>query len=589
MTYEIALVLALLVAAMTVLATESLPIELVALLLVAVLVAGGILDAAAAFQGLASETVVMLACVMVLSHRLTASGLIARVTRALSDGRQMGPRVTSAWLMAISAFMSGFLTNTSTTAVLIPAATDVAKRTGVHPRRYLMPLAFASMMGGSATLIGTSTNLAASGAIARMGLDPFSTFEFIGPALVITAAGIAVLTLFGPVLFPSGSDSAEHAPDHQVSFMTTLTVPEGSKFIDAAIGDSDFAALALTPLAVSRPGGRLAPHPRRKLQAGDRIIVQGLRDAILAAIKTPELEFAPDATLDPHSTAKRAVVDAVVMPGARWIGQTLRAMRAGIDPDLAIVALHRRGQDAPALIGRMRLKVGDVLLISGPRDRLQLLRQGTDLSVPDTEHPLPPSQSEGGWTLLGLFLAIALASFGVLPFSVALLLAVLLLVLAGRMTLQDCFAVINWRILILIGGMSSFGLAMLSSGAAQWLAGGVLAVLGGFGPQVLLLGLGVLTILLTQPMSNAAAALTLLPVAIEMAAQTGADPMPFVVMVTLSASMSFIAPFEPALLLVYGPGQYGFRDFPRAGGPLTLLALLLLVVLVPLFWPLGLP
>lgn len=587
MTYEIALVLALLVAAMILLATEAMQIELVALLLVAILVAAGVLDAGLAFAGFASETVVMLACVMVLSHRLTASGLIARVTRALLAGRDMGPRITSAWLMAISAFMSSFLTNTSTTAVLIPAATDIAKRTQTHPGRFLMPLAFASMMGGAATLIGTSTNLAASGAIERLGLAPFSMFEFIAPAVVITIVGITVLAVFGPMMFPANPDAAALTAQDGVPFMTSLRMTEGSEFIGLAISDVDFAALGLIPLAVSRPGGRVTPHPRRKLQTEDRLIVQGTRDAILAAIKTPALDLVSDDTFASEATARTAVVDVVLMPGARWVGQTLQVMRAEIDPDLTIIALRRRGQDAPALIDRMRLKVGDVLLISGARERLQMLRQGTDVSVLDTEHPFPPSQSEGWWTLLGLALSIVLATFGVLPFSVGLLLAVLLLVVAGRMTLQDSFAVVNWRILILIGGMSSFGLAMLSSGAAQWLAGGLLAVLGGFGPQVLLLGLGILTIVLTQPMSNAAAALTVLPVAVEMAVQTGANPLPFVVMVTLSASMSFVAPFEPALLLVYGPGQYSFRDFARAGLPLTLLTVILLVVLVPVFWPLD--
>jgi len=582
MTYEIALVLALLAAAMILLATEVVQIELVALLLVATLVATGALEAGPAFQGFASETVVMLACVMVLSHRLTASGLIARVTRALSAQRQMGAGLTSVWLMMISAFMSGFLTNTSTTAVLIPAANDVAKRSGTHPGRFLMPLAFASMMGGSATLIGTSTNLAASGAIERLGLAPFATFEFIFPALVITGVGIAVLSVFGPFLFPTVPQNAAAMPAGEDMFMTTLTVSDGSKFVDTSIGDADFAALALTPLAVSRSGGRLAAHPRRKLAAADRIIVQGTRDAILSALKTPHLELSRNT----DGGAETAVVDAVMMPGARWVGQTLRAMQADIDPALTIIGLRRRGQTAAALIGRMRMKVGDILLISGPRDRLHMLRQTADLAVHDTEHPFPPSQIEGGWTLIGLVLAIVLASFDILPFSVGLLMTVLLLVLAGRLTLQDSFAVINWRILILIGGMSSFGLAMLSSGAAQWLAAGLLAMLQGYGPQVLLLGLGVLTILLTQPMSNAAAALTLLPVAVEMAVQTGADPRPFVVMVTLSASLSFIAPFEPALLLVFGPGQYRFRDFLRAGGPLTVLSLILLVMLVPAFWPL---
>lgn len=586
MTPDIGIVLTLLVLAMVLLATEALAIELVAFLLVTALAATGVLSATVAFQGFASETVIMLACVMVLSHRLTASGLIARATKHLFEGRQMGQRRTSALLMAVSAFLSSFITNTSTTAILIPAVSDISKRTDVHPGRYLMPLAFASMMGGSATLIGTSTNLAASGAAERLGLEPFSTFEFAAVGVTISLVGITVLTLFGPLLLPRTAQGARSLQTDPPQFMTTLTVPAGSKNIGLTIGELEFGAPDVVPRAVSRAGGRFAAHPLRKLLEADRIIVAGPRDAILAVLGDPQLGFAAPLGIPAERPSKLTAVDAVLMPGARWIGQTLNAMRAQLHPDLAILALHRRGQKGPALIRRMRLKAGDVILLSGPLDLIEMLKPGPELSFLDTEQPLPPTHSEGKWTLAALLLAIVLGTTGVLPLSVSLLMAVLALVLAGRMTLQSCFAMINWRILALIGGMSSFGIAMLDSGAAYWLATNLLLILGGYGPHVLLLGLGALTILLTQPMSNAAAALTLLPVAIEMAAQVGADPRPFVVMVTLSASLSFIAPFEPALLLVYGPGQYNFRDFPRAGGPLTLLSLILLLFLVPILWPL---
>ncbi len=586
MTFEIAFVLVLLVVAMVLLATELIPIELVALLLVTALAASGVLDAGIAFQGFASETVVMLACVMVLSRRLADSGLIARITRFLFQAGQVGKRGTTARLMAVSAFMSSFITNTSTTAVLIPAVADISTRTGTHPGRFLMPMAFASMMGGSATLIGTSTNLAASGALARLGLEPFSTFEFVGVAVVVTLVGITALTLFGSLLLPRSPDDISGSSIDTPLFMTTLTVPEDSPSIGATIAELDFASISLDPLAISREGGRVAAHPRRKLLADDRIIVQGSRDAVLAVLRNPQLGLIAKFGLQPDSASKARVVDAVLMPGACWIGQTLASMRAQLGSEISILALHRRGQAQPALIGRMRLKVGDVLLLSGPQGAIQTLKDGTDLSLLDTQLPLPPTQAEGTWTLIALVLAIIAGTTGVLPLSVALLVAVLALIVAGRMTLQDSFTMINWRVLLLIGGMSSFGLAMLESGAATWLASGLLAVLGGYGPHMLLLGLGLLTILLTQPMSNAAAALTLLPVAVEMAGQVGADPRPFAVMVTLSASLSFIAPFEPALLLIYGPGEYSFKDFPRAGGPVTLLSLAILLLLVPILWPL---
>ncbi|WP_170311865.1 SLC13 family permease [Sulfitobacter sabulilitoris] len=586
MTPEIALLLVLFVGVVVMLARETLPVEQVSLLLVAVLAASGVLDADVALQGFASETVVMLACVMVLSRRLADSGLIGLMSERLARGAGMGQRRTLAWLMTVSAGVSSILTNTSTTAVLIPAVSDIARRAGVHPGRFLMPVAFASMMGGSATLIGTSTNLAGSGAMARLGLEPFGVFEFAAVGVAISLAGIAAMTLLGHWLLPRVSDTQDSAAEGGKAFMATLAVPDGASSIGKTIGDLGLGGFRVNALAVSREGGRVSADSRRKLRAADRIIVRAPRGALIDAASDPHLGLILADTTPGQIRAPNILVEAILMPGARWIGQSLRSMRRSLRPDLHVLALHRRDQTAPALIGWMRLRTGDVVLLSGPRDAIDALDRDPDLSLLEQPEPAPPTQAEGKWTLVALILAIVAGTTGLLPLSVALLLAVLTLVLSGRMSLADTFGMISWRVLILIGGMSSFGVAMLTSGTASWLAGSVLLALGGLGPVALLLGLGLLTVVLTQPMSNAAAALTVLPVAIEVASQSGADPRPFAVMVTLSASLSFIAPFEPALLLVYGPGSYAFRDFLRAGIPLTLLSLAILLLLVPVFWPL---
>ena len=586
MTPQIAFILILLVVALVVLANERLPIEQVALLLTAVLAASGILSPQTAFQGFASETVVMLACVMVLSRRLTDSGLLARLSARLRRGDNPSPRRTGAWLMGVSAGMSSVVTNTSTTAVLIPVVLEISRRIKVHPGRFLMPVAFASMMGGSATLIGTSTNLAASGVLSRLGLAPFGVFEFALVGITVSIAGIAMLTLLGPWLLPAnlpGMDDAAPKPKH---FMATFTVPAGSPSIGKAVSEIGLDTLGVTALAVSREGGRVPAHPRRKLLEADQIILRGPGDALIKIADDPGLGLKPDAPAPRDGTTHRIIAEVILMPGARWLGQSLNAARAGIGADLRAMALHRSGQTAAALVGRMRLKTGDILLLEGPRDRVEALDRDPDLSLLMPPQPGPPTAREGIYTALALLLAVVAGTTGLLPFSVALLLAVLGLVLAGRFSLQDMFGMISWRILILIGGISSFGVAMQASGTASWLAAGMVQALGDFGPLAVLLGLGLLTIVLTQPMSNAAAALTLLPVAIAVAHQMGADPRPFAVMVTLSASPSFVAPFEPALLLVYGPGQYRLRDFLRAGVPVTLLSLGILLVLIPILWPL---
>ena len=587
MTPQIAFVLMLLAVTLIVLATEMLPIEHVALMLTATLAATGILSAEAAFQGFASETVVMLACVMVLSRRLTDSGLLTRVSDRLRNKPDMRPRPVLASLMTASAAVSSVITNTSTTAVLIPVVLEIARRIKLHPGRLLMPVAFASMMGGSATLIGTSTNLAASGVLSRLGLAPFGVFEFALVGITVSIAGITLLTVAGPWLLPGGAGAQDDDFALTKAFMATFNVADDAPSIGISLSDLGLDARGVTALAVSREGGRVAAHPRRKLRQGDQIILRGTPEALVKIAGDPHLGLAMDGAGPVRDTADSILAEVILMPGARWLGQTLNAARASFVPDLHIVALHRSGQTAAALIGRMRLKTGDIVVLKGPRDRIEALDRDHDLALLMPPQPAPPTRREGIFSLLALLFAVAAGTTGVLPFSVALLLSVLALVSAGRFSLQDMFAMISWRILILIGGMSSFGVAMQTSGTAAWLAASMLSVLGGFGPLAVLLGLGVLTILLTQPMSNAAAALTLLPVAIAAADQMGADARPFAVMVTLSASLSFVAPFEPALLLVYGPGQYRLRDFLRAGLPVTVLSLCILLVMIPQLWPLD--
>jgi di/tricarboxylate transporter len=411
-------------------------------------------------------------------------------------------------------------------------------------------------------------------------------FEFALVGITVSIAGIAVLTVLGPWLLPGGPVESDMDLAGAKPFMATFVVPEVSKSVGQAVSALGLDALGVTALAVSREGGRVAAHPRRKLQVADQIILRGPPDALMKIPSDPHLGLDLDGPALRASPSHYILAEVILMPGARVLGQTLNAARASFGPDLRIAAMHRSGQRDAALIGRMRLKTGDILLVEGPRDRIAALDRDPDLSLLMPPQPKPPTRREGVYTLLALLFAVAAGTTGVLPFSVALLLAVLGLVLSGRFSLQDMFGMISWRILILIGGMSSFGVAMQMSGTASWLASTMLAVIGDFGPLVVLLGLGLLTILLTQPMSNAAAAMTVLPVAIEVAHQMGADPRPFVVMVTLSASLSFIAPFEPALLLVYGPGQYRLRDFLRAGVPVTAVSLGILLLMIPMLWPL---
>ena len=581
MAPEIAFVLFLFFVAAVLLATELVPPEVTATGLVVLLAGTGIMSPEAAFQGFASESIVALACVMILSRRLSESGAMSELSARIVGRKGSSPTAIVARLMASAAGLSAVFSNTSTTAVMMPIAIAAARNVKADPGRFLMPMAFASIMGGSATLIGTSTNLAASGAFVRMGFEPFKLFEFFLIGVLVSVAGIATFALLGSRLSRHREGTTDEG-EHAEFFLAALVVPPGSRAAGTAVSMLSFADIGATPVAIDTEQGRVPPHPRRKVQEGDQLLVRASGEALERLMG--DVRFEVDGTME--QAPAEVAADAILLPGSRWIGVSVAGMRRQISSDVAVIGVRRAAYKRAARIARMRLRAGDILRLVGNADGMARVRADVDIYLMGDTEPVAPTRREGLFTLSALLAAITIASLSLLPLSVALLTAVLGLVLARRFTLRDAFAMVSWRILILIGGMSSFGLAMLQTGTADWLAQGIISYVAPWGRFPVLVMLSLMTVLLTQPLSNAAAALTMLPIAIATADGLGVDPRPLAVIVTLSASLSFIAPLEPALLLVYGKGNYRLRDFVIAGAPLTIVSLTILLLLVPWIWPL---
>jgi di/tricarboxylate transporter len=281
------------------------------------------------------------------------------------------------------------------------------------------------------------------------------------------------------------------------------------------------------------------------------------------------------------------IAEAILMPQSNLVGRTIKELDFRRRFGVTVIAIYRREHALATRIGGLPLRVGDVLLIQGRPERLRALADDPDLWIlQETEHQ--PARRRKGLYVVGIFLLAVLASsFELVPLPIAFLVAALAVIFTRLITMEEAYDLIDWRLLILIAGMTSFGLAMRKTGAAEYLAGLIAGWTGGLPVAFLLLAFAVLTILLTQPMSNAAAALVVLPVAMQTATELGHDPRSFAVMVTLAASLSFVTPFEPSCLIVYGPGRYRFRDFLVCGLPLTALVVVILMILVPMLWPLG--
>ncbi|MDJ0921412.1 MAG: SLC13 family permease [Henriciella sp.] len=588
MTFEIALVYLLVASAFILFTTEKLSVDAVALLMVCVLVISGILTPAEAFAGFANEVIIILASVFVLSGALVKAGVIDWFGAAISKLSNHDGQRSRALLLCIGAIGSSVFSNTSATAVLLPAATEAARRAKVSPSRFLMPLAYASILGGTCTLIGTSTNLAGSGMAEELGLDPISIFEFLPIGLVVTGIGILWLTLLGDRFLPERAHAALTEAFGVREFLATLTLPEKSNAIGSPLRKSGLRDFGVTAIAVRRGNKTMSAHPLRQLEQRDRILVKATPEALQKVMSDGRFDVSADAAA-PHEdiqTEDLAFAEAVLMPQSRYVGRTLKSAALHRSHGVTVLALYRRGHAHPARISNMRLKVGDVLLVQGESEALARLRGDPDvwgLNELD-ETVLTPRQ---GIKVLGaLASALVLGATGLVPLSIAMLMAVLFVVLSRCISMDEAYRFIEWRLLVLIAGMTSFGVAMMKTGAAAMAAEGIVAVSLPFGPMFCLAAFAILTIVLTQPMSNAAAAITVMPLAVSAAEIMGIEPRSLAILVTLSASLSFITPLEPASLLVYGPGKYKFTDFIRAGIPLTVISLILLLVLVPLIWPL---
>jgi di/tricarboxylate transporter len=587
MTVEIFLVLSLVVAAMVVFTFEWLPVDVTTLVILMTLMLTGILSPGEAFAGFASEIIVILASIFVISGALVRTGVMSWLGHFID--RQLGKSENKIvlFIMTLSASLSAFINNTNATAVLMPAALDLSKRNEMSPSKLLMPLAFASILGGTCTLIGTSTNVAASGMLQRLGFEPYSLFEFSIVGIVVAIVGVLYFSIVGYRFLPETAVASLSEKYEIEAYLSSLLVPEGSSLIDQTLEQAPFSDFGLTVLAIERAGDRLLPRPDSVIGAGDVLVVHGDREALFKVKESPDLHIETDATLGEEVLAAEdaKLVEAIVMPSSSLAQRNLKQLRFRQRFGASVLGIYRRQHGLASGIRDLPLRVGDVVLLQGSTARLNALQDRRDVWLLGEVEHVPVRPKRGVIAVLALTTAIVLSATEFLPLSVALLAAGLTVVLARCIPAHEIYTLIEWRLLVLIGGMTAVGAAMVKTDAAELVAGGIVQLALPYGLYFVLGALAILTIVLTQPLSNAAAVLVVLPIALSTADQLALNPRTFAVMVTLAASLSFITPFEPSSLLVYGPGGYRFRDFVKAGLVMTVIALAILMVLVPVVWP----
>jgi di/tricarboxylate transporter len=588
MTFEIALVLGLLVVAVALFSLEKVPVDLVTLGLLGVLVLSGVLTVPQAFAGFGNEIVVILVSIFVLSGAMMRTGVMDAVGAGIHRVAGGSRFKVLLLIMAVTAAFSAFANNTTVTAVMLPAAIGLCRRSRLPPSQVLMPLAFASILGGTVTLIGTSTNVAASAFLTKLGLEPFGMFEFAPVGLTAVVLGIALVAAGGHLLLPKTIDASVTDRYEIRQYLSEVVIPPGSKLVGEALRFTPLASMDLTVLEILRGARSYYAGPNGRLAEGDVLIVKASRESLLKIKESAGVEIRSDLELGDHDliTDTVKIVEAIVMPRSSLQGKTLKEATFRNRFGVTVLAIYRKGQTLQAKLGEVELEPGDVLLLQGPSRQFQAIANNPDLWILEEVQHVPFQKLRAGIALGAFGLALGLGTLEVIPIAIAFLLGALAVVAARCLTPDEAYQTIEWPLIVLIAGMTAFGVAMTQTGTGAFLADLVVHWLEPFGPLVILAGFGLLTILLTQPMSNAAAALVVLPVALATAERLGVEGRTFAAMVTLSASLSFITPFEPSCILVYGPGKYRFRDFLIAGLPLTLVCFVMLLVLVPRLWPL---
>jgi di/tricarboxylate transporter len=588
MTIQIALVLGLLIITIILFASEKFSIDVVAIGLLLVLIFSGILSPQDTFKNFSSDFMVLLMSIFVITGAMTETGMLDAVGDWLVKISSKNQTIFFLGVMIVTSVISTFMNNTTTAALMVGPVIAMCHRMNMSPSRVLMPMAFASMVGGNCTIISTTTNIAVSGYIANAGMQPIGFYEIFYLGLIITIVAIAYMTLTWKWIFPDYKHESFIEEYKIREYFSEIFIAANSSLIGQRIFDSDLSKQDIRIIKIVRKDNReVIPTASTVFESEDVVLVECKLDNLIRVKEASGIELRGDVITDTKLTGnKMKLVEALVTPASNLIGRTLKDSGFRQRYNVVVLAIHRFNENIATKIGSTLLQTGDLLLMQGSEESINTLRQNKGLTILDDIKVTLFKRRKGILTALFFIAAVIVGSFEWIPLSVAFLSAALFTVIIGAVKPERVYRLINWRLIILIGGMSAFGLAMEKSGTAAFLADKITDIFGGMGVMAVLSAFCVLVIFLTQPMSNAAAALVILPVAIKAAEMMHVNPRTFAIAIMMSASISLATPFEPASVLVYGPGKYRFMDFIKAGLPLTIILVIITILLVPVFWPL---
>ncbi len=581
--------------------TDKVPPDLVALLVAVSLGVTGILTPQETFSGFSRSAVITIMAIFILAEALQKTGVTEQVGNILLKvGSKSELRLTFVVMIA-GAFLSLFMNNIAAASVLLPAVSGAAKKASIPNSRLMMPLAFGTILGGMATLLTTS-NIIISSLLHDKNLEGFSLLDFAPVGLPICIAGILYVVLIGRK-FLAGDVNIERTaiPNkeehndlietyHLGENLFRAKVPKNSILIDRALSESTLREnYGVSVIAIERKQKNLTGlTPDTKIKSDDILVLEGDEEDFRQRDTKPYMEYLPQFEWKESDFKSKAIeiVEAMLSPRSRLISETLRSSHFREKYGMTVLAIWRADQEIATDLADVPLAFGDALLLQGPKEKLSVLADDPDLILlmekGDTEIIVP----EKGRASLMIFVATLFLALILPDLTGAIMLGgALAMVLTGILTTDQAYSSISWKSIFLIAGMLPMGIALTKTNSAGLVANEVVTLLGSYGAMVLLTGIFVITVLLSQAINGAVVATVIGPVAIQVAQQINVNPRTFAMGVALATSMTFMTPLgHPVNVLVMSPGGYNFRDFIKIGIPLTILLFFVTMIFLPLFW-----